>query len=375
VSNFNLWELAVQPIDGNINHYSINLVGTDGSGKTTFMNSLMKRQGRTFTCGFEDRFKSVVGLKVIQFKNWKEFLQFKKQTKKQIKEGKALPFDSTIIDTVGEAAKMCKKYIMDENGWDELKGDQYNVIGQGFTDEIRDLRNMGLIVNFVSHDKQRKITTATGNEYDQVVPDTINQIKHLVQGDCDFIMYMEVVNETDEDGKKHEFRRLWLHGHPMLKLKVPLYGLPEYIDFDDVEEGVDKFLEAFNEGVRVTQKIQDDGGDVSNPNADNNKLPVKEPVKVGLEDDEDEDEGEEIGTEVENEDEIEEEVTSSEEDVKPMPDIETLREEAKAVRMAIKSAEGLDVAKAKVKEFLGSEKIKDTTNAEALMGFIEKYKA
>ena len=78
---------------------------------------------------------------------------------------------------------------------------------------------------------------------------------------------------------------------------------------------------------------------------------------------------------MENEDEIEEEVTSSEEDVKPMPDIETLREEAKAVRMAIKSAEGLDVAKAKVKEFLGSEKIKDTTNAEALMGFIEKYKA
>lgn len=31
---FDLWGLDVKPIDDNINHYSFNLVGQDGAGKT-----------------------------------------------------------------------------------------------------------------------------------------------------------------------------------------------------------------------------------------------------------------------------------------------------------------------------------------------------
>lgn len=359
---FDLWGLDVKPIDDNINHYSINLVGQDGAGKTSFMTALMNTMGKTFTCGFEDRFKSVPNIKVMQFNKWKEFLEFKKNLKKGLKEGRALPFDCCIVDTIGEAAKMGKEFIMNQNGWTELKGDQYNVVGQTITDEIRELRKLGFIVNFVSHDKSRELTTATGDKYNQTVPDAMNQIKHLVMGDCDFILYLEVVNETDEDGDKKEFRRLWIHGHPMLKLKTALYGMPNYIDYTSVEEGVSKFLAAFNEGVKFTQKMQDDGMDVSNPNSDNNVIVEEKPIITGLEEDPLPDFEEDSKNEIEKP-KVEE----------PEVDIDALREQVKKTRDVMLKTMEASAVKDIMRTELGFVQVSKVSDASKLQAFIDKH--
>lgn len=361
---FDLWGLDVKPIDDNINHYSFNLVGQDGAGKTSFMTALMNTMGKTFTCGFEDRFKSVPNIKVMQFNKWKEFLEFKKGLKKGLKEGRALPFDCCVIDTIGEAAKMGKEHIMNLNGWTELKGDQYNIVGQSITDEIRELRKLGFIVNFVSHDKSRELTTATGDKYNQTVPDAMNQIKHLVMGDCDFILYLEVVNETDEDGDKKEFRRLWIHGHPMLKLKTALYGMPNYIDYTNVGEGVSKFLAAFNEGVKSTQKMQDDGMDVSNPNSDNNVIVEEKQIITGLNED----------TLPDFEEEPEKEPAQEvKEPVKEEVDIEILREQVKKTRDAMLKTMEASAVKDIMRSELGFVQVSKVSDANKLKEFINKH--
>lgn len=365
---FDLWGLDVKPIDDNINHYSFNLVGQDGAGKTSFMTALMNTMGKTFTCGFEDRFKSVPNIKVMQFNKWKEFLEFKKGLKKGLKEGRTLPFDCCVIDTIGEAAKMGKEHIMNLNGWTELKGDQYNIVGQSITDEIRELRKLGFIVNFVSHDKSRELTTATGDKYNQTVPDAMNQIKHLVMGDCDFILYLEVVNETDEDGDKKEFRRLWIHGHPMLKLKTALYGMPNYIDYTSVEEGVSKFLAAFNEGVKFTQKMQDDGMDVSNPNSDNNVIVEEKTIITGLNEDTLPDFKEEPEKEPLQKTDSKNSVMEESE-----VDIDELREQVKKTRdimlKTMKASEVKDIMRAE----LGFVQVSKVSDANKLQEFINKH--
>lgn len=382
MSAVDLWELDVEPIDPVLNHYSINLVGADGSGKTSFMIALMSKMGKTFTLGFEDRFKAIPGAKVVKINSWKSFLDLKKDIKKKLKNGRPLPFDCCSIDTVGEAALMGKKYIMDENGWEELKGDQYNIVGQGITDEIRDLRRMGFVTNFVSHDKSRELTSATGSKYNQTVPDALNQIKHLVQGDCDFILYLEVVNE-EVDGEMVEKRRLWIHGHPMVKLKTALYGMPKYIEFTNVKEGVDKFVEAFNEGVRITQEMQDNDMDVSNPNADNNTIvEEKHPVTRAKEDEDDfTDDAEEPTVPEVAEEELKKEDAlngfpfNSEDLNESAKSIKELREEAKAVRDDMLEKLGATETKKIMKEMLGGtiqvNKVEDPSLLEA---FIKKYK-
>lgn len=387
---FDLWALDVSPIDTNLNNYSINLVGGDGSGKTSFMTALMNTMGKTFVCGFEDRFKSVPGIRVFMFEEWKEFIKMKSNIKKGLKQGKPLPFNCCNIDTVGEAAEMAKKYIMDINGWTELKGDQYNIVGRYITDEIRELRKLGFIVNFVSHEKDKEIISATGEKCRQTVPDAMNQVKHLTQGDVDFILYLQEIKTRDEEGEPLEFRRLWIHGHPMIKLKTALYGMPRYIDYDTVEDGVEKFIKAFNEGVKITQKMQDEGLDTSNPNADNNMIIENKKIitsDIDEDDNEDDNEDESVTEVAEKEPEVvksnsigdtptnwepaPENTTTSNNDL----DIKELRKQAKVVRDELK--EKMDIAEVKriMKEMLGGTiQVAQVEDPSLLKAFIDKYK-
>lgn len=352
-----LWNISKQKIDDNLSNYSFNVVGEDGAGKTSFLYALMNRLAPTVTWGYEDRFKAVPNLRVVQMQNWSEHLAYVKQLKKGLKQRGALPFKNLIIDTVGEAYVMCQDKVMADNDWETMSGDhggRYPVVGKAFMDSIRELKHMGLIVNFVSHDKDKTNVDLNGQEYTKAYPDTANQIKHLVMGGIDFIVYLEVALVEDELGETKEVRRLWIKGHPALKLKCPLYGLPKYIEYETVEEGVDKFIEAFNIGVRVTQEMADKGEDISNPNAENEVMPeFVEPTTGNTDVDEFEDEGGEDSSDL---------------------TLEELREMAVEIRTKLsKTMERSELIEL-LTDKLGIAAITKCTDIDKLKNFVESYK-
>lgn len=271
-----LWNLTAQKIDGDLNNYSMNLFGEDGSGKSSLMYAIRSKLGSTAIFGFEDRFKGIPNVRVVEMEDWNQFNKYKAMIKKGIKQHGKLPFTNIIMDTVGEAYTMCQTQIMEENEWETMSGERgarYPVVGKAFLDAVRELKHMGFIVNFVSHDKNSVQEDANGNEYDKLVPDTANQIKHLVMGGIDIISYLERAVVISDDGtSEKEVRRLWLHGHPKFKLKTPLYGFPRYIEYETVDEGAEKFIAAFDKAVKITQDMADKGLDISNPNEDNDTI-------------------------------------------------------------------------------------------------------
>lgn len=354
-----LWNLEEQKIDDNLDNYSMNLFGADGSGKTSLMYAIRRKLGTTVIWGYEDRFKGVPNIRVVEMKNWKEHLAYVKALKKGLKDGKSLPFKNIIMDTVGEAYVMCQDAVMEENDWETMSGDRgarYPVVGKAFMDSVRELKHMGIIVNFVSHDK----IIANDGSVDKITPDTANQIKHLVMGGIDIIAYLEKVEVEDDDGEMKEVRRLWLSGHPSYKLKTPLYGFPKYIEYESVEEGANKFIAAFNHAVEVTRKMAEEGKDISNPNEENDKeIEVVEPTVPSVDEDELDD----------SEEDFEEESTESNQEL----DIEELRTKALEVRDNLREEKNDDEVRKILKESLGTVRIKNFDDAEKLVAFIKKY--
>lgn len=241
-------------IERDMSKYSFHMYGQDGAGKTSLMYELQSylAPNKTMIFGFEDRFKGLAVKKVLEFHDWKQLMDVVKQLRLIKKEGKQLPFDNVIIDTLGEAYKKCTSYVMDDNGWTSLQGDygsRYGIVREAFEEQINTMKHLGLIVSFVSHDKAE----VDKDENQSVVPDTAKQIKHLCQGNIDFIMYVDKIatKTTDKNGNVslHEKRRLWLHSHPTIKLKVPMRNFPAYIEYEDTKECVKKFVEAFNKSV------------------------------------------------------------------------------------------------------------------------------
>lgn len=344
-------------VSNDINEYSITLYGEGGSGKSTFANALKRRLGTSASFFFEPRAKGLGGIKVVECPTWDVFWGYIRQLRKLIKEGKTVPFDNIIIDSCDSAYEKCTRYMLEQHDeWNgTLQGDygaRYTAVGQEFKAAINTLREMGFIVTFLTHEKSKEDHDVNNSAFDKAIPIVAGQIQDIVNDHVDFIMYLQKVTISDDDGNKKEMRRLWLKNNPYMTLKTPLFGLPDYIDYEFVQEGVDKFIEAFNKGVETTRAMYDNGEDISNPNMENMKVVEFASVKPTIVDDFD------------DEDELEDDAPVS---------LEDLQEKAITIRDSLLETMDRNDVISLLKDELGNANIKKCTDADKLMSFISKH--
>lgn len=257
-----LFNLVSQEIDSDISHYQFTITGAFGSGKSTFANALFNEVGNAVTFGAEDRFKGIKDIKVVPITNWYEALEYKKVLKKGVRDnGGESPFEfnTIILDPVGRLAKMCETYICEENGWESLAdggyGKGYSLFEEEFNGFVEELKIMGFKIVNIAHGRSDTITPPRATEgYQVFVPDVPKKLRYVVQGEADFVLYLDVLRQVDEDtGINKPVRRLYLQNYADYELKVPLDGLPDYIEYETVDEGVAKFIEVFNKAVEITK--------------------------------------------------------------------------------------------------------------------------
>lgn len=338
-----LFELIDNQIDDDINNYSFTITGDGGVGKSTFANALFNRIGRSVTFGCEDRFKGIPNLKLVPIwkDGWDAFVGYKNRLCKGLKEGNIRPFDHMVIDPVGQLGKMCEDYVCQENGWDNIStapyGAGYTAFEKEFSSVIAEIRNMDIRVDFVCHGKNETITPPRQEGYNVQMPDIQKKLKYLVKDEVDFLLYLSKVRKVDANGDAVTVRRLYLQNYPEFALKVPLDGFPDYIEWDgEVEEGVEKFIKAFERAVAYTKEKANNESDTNSPAENVSAAPtVDESADV---------------------------------------DINKLREKAESVRdnMISSGMSKIDVANA-MREVMGTAKVKEIEDPKALIEFINKY--
>lgn len=363
-----LCALTDNVISDDINEYSMTIYGEGGSGKSTFANALKRKMGSSASFFFEPRSRGLGGIKVVEISSWQVFTAYIKQLKKYKKEGRSVPFNNIIIDSTDSAYDKCTQWMIDQNpDWNgTLQGDygaRYVAVGTEFKKAIDELRNLGYIVTFVTHEKTKEAKDANNSSFDKAIPIVPSQIQDIVKDHVDFIFYLQKIT-VEVDGDRVEKRRLWMKNNPNIDLKTPLFGLPDYIDYDTANEGVEKFLQAFNEAVRITRGMYEDGVDISNPNSVNNRVPeITEPVMtdfgdLGLGDDPLPDFKEPKEEPKENEPEV---------------DIETLREQVKKTRDAMLKTMDASAVKDIMRAELGFVQVSKVSDANKLKEFINKH--
>lgn len=326
-----LFNIAEQGVDTNINHYRFTITGGFGTGKSTLSAELFNRMGKAVTFGFEDRFKGIGGLNLVKINNWNEARQYVQQLKIGVSKGKKLPFDCVILDPVGRAGDMCSKYICKENNVEDLGdipyGGGYSMLETEFDTFVDDLSALGLKVNYVAHGKLATIRPPRDPEGYQIYqPDVPKKLIYKTQGEADFICYLDVVRDVDEEtGKSTPKRRLYLQNYADYQLKVPITGMPDYIEYETPSEGADKFIEAFNNAIK---------GNTNGSKPEEQKVVEK-------------------------------------------TDLEKLQDKAALVRDKNLKKNGGTMTQAEMKkvleEHLGTYKIAECSNTDALSEFIKKY--
>ena len=257
-----LFNLTQQKVDPNLSHYKFTITGNYGTGKSTFATELFNRFGRAVTFGFEDRFKGIEGITVARMTSWDDALKALQQLRVGVKKN-GLPFDTIIIDPVGIAGEMCQKYICKREGVDEIGdipyGGGYAMLSTEFNQFEDTLKNLGFNVHYVAHGKTEVVKPPRANEYNIFAPDVPKKLIYKTQGEADFIVYLEVIRDVDEEtGKSIAKRRLYIQNYADYQLKAPIQGLPDYIEYEDVSDGVDKLIAAWEQAVGQVSEEEDD---------------------------------------------------------------------------------------------------------------------
>ena len=195
----NLLDLTPHKVSRDLGGYITFLYGPPKTGKTTFGS---KMPG-ALLLAFERGYNALPGVIAQDITSWGEMKQVLRELKKpEVRER----FQSVIVDTADIAADCCQKYICNQlgienigdggwsnNGWSKYKKE--------FEDTFRSLTQLGYAVVFLSHDKEKTIKPANGNEYQQVTSSIQSSALAIIENMADIIGYVHPKVDASGESK------------------------------------------------------------------------------------------------------------------------------------------------------------------------------
>ena len=197
--SINLLELQPHKVSRDLGGYITFLYGPPKTGKTTFGS---KMPG-ALLLAFERGYNALPGIVAQDITSWGEMKQVMRELKKpEVRER----FKSIIVDTADIAADCCQKYICNQlgienigdggwtnNGWSKYKKE--------FEDTFRALTQLGYAVVFISHDKEKTIKPANGNEYQQITSSIQSSALAVLENMADIIGYVHPKVDAGGDSR------------------------------------------------------------------------------------------------------------------------------------------------------------------------------
>lgn len=238
--------------DLNFYDYDVTIAGRMGSGKTTLAIELYKND--CCVIDVENGSKGFGGIYKIIPKTWGELKKIAREWKKAIKAGNKPPFSVLLFDTQTKLQLMCQDHVLSENGWDDFTQgadgvNRWNVLKNEYTTLMTEFKNMGFKIVRICHGKDKQFKPRGQEPYNQYAADVGASFSYDVLGAADFVFYLEKVRVTDENGNQKEIRRLILQNDMDYDVKCRFPELPDEILYEEVEDGVKKFYEAWDSAV------------------------------------------------------------------------------------------------------------------------------
>jgi len=114
------------------------------------------------------------------------------------------PFKTVVIDTVDNAYRLCSEYICSQHGIkhesDLGYGKGWSLVNGEFQRVLTKLSLLPFGLFLISHAVEREIETRTGN-YTRIIPTLPDKARKIILGMSDFILYGDIEEVTDRDGK------------------------------------------------------------------------------------------------------------------------------------------------------------------------------
>lgn len=224
--------------------YKITFAGRPKSGKTSAVYKIAMQEfdgdlSKMLLIATERGYNALRGIHAVDVQTWEEILELKDE----LIEGKdKVSFKVLAFDTVDELEKLATTYIIKKARRQDKKnystigdipwGNGYNMLEDEVSTLLNDLDMAGYTLWFVTHDKDKKFETKDGLSYDKTILSVGGRVGDIVKNTSDFIVFIELTKEADDEGNIVDKRYIHLRGDGSLEAGGRFENLPNKIEYD-----------------------------------------------------------------------------------------------------------------------------------------------
>lgn len=236
-------------VTADILNYKQLIAGRPKTGKTSlFANMIdLKNDGdmsKGLLIAFERGYQAIDGIHAFDIEEWEDFQDLVEELvdSKDETSYKVLGLDT--IDILIQRATdyvIARQSIADKKRYTALAdiawGKGYALLDEAISSEIDKLDQAGYGLVFITHDKDKTMTTREGLEYNKTVISASGRGGDYFRNSADLIVFIEITKEV-EKGKKVDKRYIYFRGDADMEAgsrfkHAPIrveYGAKEYID-------------------------------------------------------------------------------------------------------------------------------------------------
>lgn len=349
-----LGKIKPHEVTADLFRYKITISGRPKSGKSSLVYKLAKKEfdgdlSKLLLFGFERGYSALDGIHAVDIPDWETALELAGEL---IDSKDETTYKVLVFDTVDRLEKVATDYVIKQAKRNDKKnyktlgdvpwGAGYAMLGDEVSDLISALDMAGYTLWFITHDKDKKFETKDGLSYDKTVLSVGGRVGDIIKNDSDFIVFIELAKELDDDGNVVDKRYIHFRGDGALEAGGRFENLPEKIEYD-----ADKFVDT------IKTAILKDGFD-----GDSEKMEeALEKQKVEFE---------------EKLEEVKVKKESAESNDESL-DLEMLQKELQVTIKGL-SPESRKAVAPEIKEKLGTLKVKEVTDAKLIKDVIDYIK-
>lgn len=250
----------VQPhkVRADILDYKLLIAGKEKAGKSSLAYNIIKEKfdgdlSKGLLLGFERGYLALDGVHAIDIGSWKELLAVKKELiETRDKNGyKVLIFDTVdLLEAYVTDYIIKREKIADSKNYKTIGdipwGGGYAMIGDEVQKVLNELDQAGYSLWFITHSKDKTFTSKSGFEYDQTVVSLGNKIGAVIKNMVDFINFIDIDKEKDENGELVDVRKIYFRGSADVEAGSRFREVPDYILYDTKE-----YIKTIEDAIRA----------------------------------------------------------------------------------------------------------------------------
>ena len=242
--------------------YKQLIAGRPKSGKTSLFHGIVniKYNGdmsKGLLIAFEKGYQALNGIHAVDIEEWEEFEDLVEEL---VDEKDEVSYEALALDTIdiliqrATAFVIAKESIADKKRYKALNdipwGKGYALVESLVSDTVSKLEYAGYNLFFITHDKDKTITTREGLEYNKTLISASGRAGDYFRNTADMITFIELTKEI-EKGKKVDKRYIYFRGDADMEAGSRFEHLPVRVEY-----GAQNFVDAVEDAIK-----QEYGGD------------------------------------------------------------------------------------------------------------------